>query len=263
LAENDILICPETYLCIFAPVGHDMSYYRFGPTQVPLVKTGMPSFDETFGGLPERSVILLMGGTGTGAEQFAQQLLFHSARKGNRVIYVTIEKPPSDVREELASIGCKIDPLETTNPARWQFYDAFTPRRTQRAAQASLLSLIREDLAARNHDYFSAMDSLSYLLLRYDITDVMDTVEQLLHHSRQHGGVHLLIMNPDMHDSRTVHTILHIVDVALEFVSEEKAQIIEWTLQVRKMKRASHKIGVLPFRLTDRGILFETTTRVT
>lgn len=240
-----------------------MSYMRFGPIQVPLVKSGMPSFDETFGGLPDRSVILLMGGTGTGAEQFAQQFLFNSARRGSRVFYVTIEKPPTDVREELASIGLKIEPLEGTSPPRWQFYDAFTPRRTHRAAQASLLSLIRDDLAVKDFDYYSAMDSLSYLLLRYDITDVMDTVEQLLHYSREHGGVHLLIMNPDMHDSKTVHTILHIVDVALEFISEEKAQLIEWTLQVRKMKRASHKIGVLPFRLTDRGILFETTTRVT
>lgn len=240
-----------------------MSHYRAGATPLPLIKTGMPSFDELFGGLPDKSVILLMGGTGTGAEQFAEQFLFNSARKGNRVVYVTIEKPPADVREELSSIGHKLEPLEGTTPPRWHFYDAFTPRRTQRAAQISLLSMIKDDLTAQSYGFYSAMDSLSYLLLRYDITDVMDTIEQLLHLSRQRGGVHLLLMNPYMHDSKTVHTILHIVDAALEFISEEKAQVIEWTMQVRKMKRASHKIGVLPFRLTDRGIVFETTTRVT
>jgi KaiC/GvpD/RAD55 family RecA-like ATPase len=236
---------------------------------VQLVKTGLEGFDETFGGLPDRTVLALMGGTGTGSELFAEQFLFNAARRGAKVVYATIEKPPSDVREELQSVGVNLKPLEVTNPPRWNFIDAFNPRRSKLAgslgplAGSNLLTSLKESLTERAGNHYTAIDSLSYLLLRYDILDVMDLVESLIHTAREEGGVHLLVTNPNMHDTKVVHTVLHIVDGALEFVREEKAQEIEWSLQIRKMKRESHRMGILPFKLTERGIVFETTKRVT
>jgi KaiC/GvpD/RAD55 family RecA-like ATPase len=245
-----------------------LGQFRFIGQPVQLVKSGLEGFDETFGGLPDRTVLALMGSTGTGLELFAQQFLFNAARRGAKVVYATIEKPPSDVREELQSVGLNLKPLETTTPPRWTFIDAFSPRRSKFTASigpltgSNLLNTLRESLTGKGNHY-TAIDSLSYLVLRYDILDVMDLVEALIHSARQEGGVHLLLTNPSMHDTRIVHTVLHIVDGALEFLREEKAQEIEWSLQIRKMKRESHKMGILPYRLTDRGIIFETTKRVT
>lgn len=235
---------------------------------VQLVKTGLEGFDETFGGLPDKTVLALMGGTGTGSELFAQQFLFNAARRNTKVVYVTIEKPPSDVREELQSVGANLKPLEITNPPRWNFIDAFSPRRSRAAGNvgpltgSNLLTTLRDRLTEKTGNHYTAIDSLSYLLLRYDILDVMDLVESLIHTAREEGGVYLLVINPSMHDPKVVNTVLHIVDGALEFVREEKVQEIEWSLQIRKMKRESHRMGILPFRLTERGIVFETTRRV-
>jgi KaiC/GvpD/RAD55 family RecA-like ATPase len=235
---------------------------------VQLVKTGLAGFDETFGGLPDKTVLALMGGTGTGTELFAQQFLFNAARRGVNVVYSTIEKPPSDVREELESIGVNLKPLESTKPPRWNFIDAFSPRRTKIAGGAgpltgsNLLTTLKDSLTAKPANHYTAIDSLSYLLLRYDIMDVTDLVEALIHKARKEGGVHLLLTNPNMHDPKIVNTVLHIVDGALEFIREEKAQDIEWSLRVRKMKKESHKMGILPFRMTERGITFETTKRI-
>jgi KaiC/GvpD/RAD55 family RecA-like ATPase len=237
----------------------------FGPP-LTLVKTGLDGFDQTFGGLPDKTVLALMGGTGTGSDMFAQQFLFNAARRGTPVVYATIEKPPSDVREELQSVGLNLKPLENTKPPRWSFIDAFSPRRSKTAAGpltgSNLLTTLRDTLTEGGNQY-TAVDSLSYLLLRYDILDVMDLVESLIHIARKDGGVHMLITNPNMHDPKVVSTVLHIVDGALEFVREEQAQEIEWTLQIRKMKRESHKMGILPFKLTETGVLFETTKRIT
>lgn len=234
-----------------------------------MVRTGLEGFDETFGGLPDKTVLALMGGTGTGSELFAQQFLFNAARRGANVVYATIEKPPSDVREELQSIGVNLKPLEGTNPPRWNFIDAFSPRRSKLAGSggpltgSNLLNTLRDTIMGGGANHYTAIDSLSYLLLRFDILDVMDLVESLIHTARKDGGVHLLVTNPNMHDPRVVNTILHIVDGALEFVREEKSQDIEWSLQIRKMKRESHKMGIVPFKLTERGIVFETTKRIT
>lgn len=244
-----------------------MHLRSLGPP-VQLVKTGLEGFDETFGGLPDKTVLALMGGTGTGTELFAQQFLFNSARHGAKVVYATIEKPPSDIIEELQSVGINLKPLSTTNPPRWNFIDAFSPRRNRAAGGigpftgSNLLNTLKDSLTNEGHNQYTVIDSLSYLLLRYDILDVMDLVESLIHTARRQGGLHLLLVNPNMHDTRIVHTVLHIVDGALEFMSEEKAQEIEWSLQIRKMKRESHKMGILPFRLTERGIVFETTKRI-
>ncbi len=218
--------------------------------------------------MPDKSILLLLGGSGTGAEIFAQQFLYNAARRGARVLYATIEKPPSDIREELKATGANLEPLERTSPPRWNFLDAFTPRRLARPgstnllASGNLLSALKDELTTRAKDHYSAIDSLSYLLLRYDLADVIDLLESLVYHSREHGGVHLALMNPHMHDQKTVQTIVHIVDGALEFLAEEKSQEIERSLQIRKMKRAAHKVGILPFSLTDRGVRFETTKRV-
>ncbi len=209
-----------------------------------------------------------MGGSGTGTEIFAQQLLYNAARRGARVLYVTIEKPPSDVREELHGIGAKLEPLEKTNPPRWTFLDAFTPRRLSRQGSAglfaggNLLSALKDELTVRVKDRYCALDSLSYLLLRYDLADAIDLLESLVYNSREHGGIHFALVNPQMHDPKTVNSVLHVVDGALEFIAEEKSQEIERSLQVRKMKRAAHKLVILPFSLTDRGIRIETTKRV-
>jgi KaiC/GvpD/RAD55 family RecA-like ATPase len=239
----------------------------FGPP-VQMVKTDLEGFDETFGGLPDKTVLALMGGTGTGTELFAQQFLFNAARRGARVVYATIEKPPSDVREELQSVGASLKPLEATNPPRWTFIDAFNPRRSRLAGTvgpltgSNLLTTLQNMLTSMDGTHYTAIDSLSYLLLRYDILDVMDLVESLIHSARNQGGVHLLLTNPNMHDRKVVSTVLHIVDGALEFVRTEKAQEIEWALQIRKMKRESHKMGILPFKLMERGVVFETTKRI-
>jgi len=243
-SSNPALICPE------------------GVTRMPLVSTGISGFDESVGGLPDRSVILLLGGTGTGAELFAQQFLFNSAKKGSRILYITIEKPPNDVREELTSLGMNVAPFESLKPPRWLFVDAFTPRRAQRQASISLLTTLTGELAQKIENSYTVIDSISYLLLRYDIVDVMDGIELLLHLSRDKGGIHFLIMNPNMHDPKTVHTILHIVDAALEFQAEEKGQAYSRSLNVRKMKKASHKMRIVAFRLTEKGIVFESETRV-
>ncbi len=237
-------------------------------SNAPMVKTGLEGFDHAFGGLPDKTVLALLGGTGTGSELFAQQFLFNVARRGVNVVYSTIEKPPSDVREEFQSVGVNLKPLESTNPPRWNFIDAFSPRRSKVAGSAgpltgsNLLNTLKDALTGNSSNHYTCIDSLSYLLLRYDIMDVMDLVEALIHTARKEGGIHLLLTNPNMHDPKIVHTVLHIVDGALEFMREEKAQDIQWSLQIRKMKRESHKMGILPFSMTERGIVFETTKRI-
>lgn len=72
------------------------------------VTTGIQKLDKLLGGgLPDKTVILLSGGPGTGKTLFGMNFLLEGARKGERVCYVSL----SETREELVRACKAIDKL--------------------------------------------------------------------------------------------------------------------------------------------------------
>jgi len=64
----------------------------------------------------------------------------------------------------------------------------------------------------------------------------------------------------DMHDQKTVATISHLSDVVVEFDLE--SEHLEGKLRFWKMRRATLRPLLLPFSITDRGVMAETFGRV-
>ncbi|MFB6204112.1 MAG: RAD55 family ATPase, partial [Candidatus Nanohaloarchaea archaeon] len=70
------------------------------------VTTGVPGFDELVdGGFPEGSVVLLTGGPGTGKTTFCSQFLWEGLQKGEKVLYITTEELPDEIKEDAAQFG--------------------------------------------------------------------------------------------------------------------------------------------------------------
>ncbi|MEM5830349.1 MAG: ATPase domain-containing protein [Candidatus Aenigmatarchaeota archaeon] len=60
------------------------------------VKTGIPGLDDLLnGGIPERNVVLLSGGPGTGKTIFAQQFLWNGLQMEENGVYVALEEHPA------------------------------------------------------------------------------------------------------------------------------------------------------------------------
>ena len=89
------------------------------------VKTGIPGMDEVLhGGIPERNVVLLSGGPGTGKSIFSQQFLWNGLQMGEPGIYVTLEEHPVQVRENMAQFGWDLGKYE--DEGLFAMVDAFT-----------------------------------------------------------------------------------------------------------------------------------------
>ncbi len=89
------------------------------------VKTGIPGMDEVLhGGIPERNVILLSGGPGTGKTIFSQQFIWSGLQKGEPGIYVALEEHPVQIRGNMAGFGWDVRKYE--EEGLFAMVDAFT-----------------------------------------------------------------------------------------------------------------------------------------
>jgi len=89
------------------------------------VKTGIPGMDEILhGGIPERNVVLLSGGPGTGKTLFSQQFIWNGLLMGEPGIYVALEEHPVQVRQNMAGFGWDVRKYE--EEGLFAMVDAFT-----------------------------------------------------------------------------------------------------------------------------------------
>ncbi|CAB49182.1 KaiC domain-containing protein [Pyrococcus abyssi] len=89
------------------------------------IKTGIPGMDDILhGGIPERNVVLLSGGPGTGKTIFSQQFLWNGLQMGEPGIYVALEEHPVQVRQNMAQFGWDVRKYE--EEGMFAMVDAFT-----------------------------------------------------------------------------------------------------------------------------------------
>ncbi|MHA2329527.1 MAG: RAD55 family ATPase, partial [Candidatus Hodarchaeales archaeon] len=94
-------------------------------------RTGVQSLDLFLGGednpgLPNRSVILVLGEPSTKFELFTQQILYRIMKTGatDKVLYLSYDGRPQEIVEEMAIYDFQIQPYIDNNK-QWEFMDAF------------------------------------------------------------------------------------------------------------------------------------------
>jgi KaiC domain protein len=89
------------------------------------VRTYVPGFDEIlYGGIPERNVVLVSGGPGTGKSILAKQFLYNGLLKGEHGVFVALEEHPVSVRRSFAHFSWDITKYE--KEGAFAIVDAFT-----------------------------------------------------------------------------------------------------------------------------------------
>ncbi len=77
------------------------------------VLTGIPGVDEIFkGGLIARRSYLLVGGAGSGKTVFSIQWLLEGRRRGERLLYITLTEPASDIQRNMATFGWQLEGID-------------------------------------------------------------------------------------------------------------------------------------------------------
>jgi KaiC/GvpD/RAD55 family RecA-like ATPase len=204
------------------------------------------------GGLPDKSVVVMTGEPGSGYDLLAQQIIFQHALHGEKVAYFSTSRSRDTIKEDLATFGWDISPMEEKGD--WTHHQA--------SAHDAINVLTESMPKTVAEGRWVLLDSLSYLVLTQKYYSVVQIVELLLENARKHGGIHFLLLTQKMHETEIETTMQHLADGVMEFAAHETAGGIDRRIRIKKMRRAVYEPRLIPFNITERGITIETAVRI-
>jgi len=208
------------------------------------VKTWIEGLDDVLeGGLPNKNVILFLGEPGSGHVLLAQQIMYYHALKEGKVAYFTTDRSPDALREDFKTFGWEVPPLEEAG--RWVFEND-----------------LKEISLRVEQNCWTIVDSLSYLLLTQKLKSVLGLIQSLVDNAQKYGGVHLLLLTQGMHDTETETTMQHLTDGTMEFLTQEVGGTVDRRIRIKKMTKALYTQRIIPFHISEHGIIIETAVRI-
>jgi len=242
------------------------------------LSTGNPGVDAMLeGGLPPHRPYLIVGPSGTGKTKLALQFLCEGVRRGERVLLVTVEEPPNEVRLNHRALLPDLDRVEVFDAIpdvmryeRAPFKDIASVRQItpfsgisaeiRRSPELSsvevtitaLEQMLRSEVARRGYSRI-AVDSLT--ALQYFCMKGFDPVG---------GAQTFLRFLSDLRTTAvlTVESPLEDVETTERALARGEIRLFRWELDgvtvraigVEKLRGSSHDVRLHPYRIGPTGI---------
>jgi KaiC domain protein len=228
------------------------------------VITNIPGLDEILnGGIPERNVVLVSGGPGTGKTILSQQFLWNGLQQGEAGIYVALEEHPVQIRQNMLQFGWNVKPFE--EKGMFALVDAFTAgigraKEYEKYVVADLndlrelidvLSQAVKDINAKR----VTVDSVTSLYINKPAL-ARGIILQLKRVLAGLGCTTLFVSQISVGERGfggpgVEHGVDGIIRLDLDEINGElKRSLIVW-----KMRGTSHSMKRHPFEITDKGIV--------
>jgi KaiC domain protein len=223
-------------------------------TEIPRIDTGVQGLDEMIqGGVPERSLMVVMGSAGTGKTTFGLQFLHHGVQNGEKVVYITLEETREAI---LAAAGEKgWDYEQYVEDGQLAIVDL------DPIEMANSLSSIRSDLPRLVDDFGAerlVLDSVSLLEMMYDQqaerrTEVFDFTKAL-----KRAGVTTMLTSEasESNPYASRHGIIEYLTDAVFVLQYVRSEFRETRLavEIQKIRNANHSRETKPYEITGDGI---------
>ncbi|MHA2224290.1 MAG: RAD55 family ATPase [Candidatus Hodarchaeales archaeon] len=234
-----------------------------------LIPTGIPAIDEFITGLPQNSLILIIGDPGSGFITFMHQLLVQRSKYGIPAIYSSLDKSESEIYSDLKSFEWELSHLN------WHFND-LSPSAKHR--QSKTLKWEGDAVNIVSHNFFkkiaefkgdnaissfdSVVSTITNMLIQSKLTSVlrfMNDYSTVIHGT---NGWHFLTMVRGVHGKDKENVFSHYSDVVLEFAMRlnTETQLYERVLGVRKLLGINSR--VFPIEYDKNGIRPITTSKI-
>ncbi len=239
-----------------------------------LIQIGIPSFDERLKpGLPNNSLILLIGDPGSGFDIFLHQLLYlRNLHYKSRTLYVSLDRPISEIQWEMMAYRW--------SASNWEFIDLSPTSKKisgyggtiaweSNAANFLSHNLMRklnqikenEESKGSNSSIDSAVNSLTSLLLNSDLQTVLGFINEYASNIRDTRGIHIMTLVRGVHGSQVEQVLSHYADVVFEFVMLREGGSQEYTryMGLRKVRGVSiPPTRMFKVKITQAGLMPET-----
>ena len=224
-------------------------------SDIDRIEIGIDGLDEMIlGGVPERSLMVVIGSAGTGKTTFGLQFLRQALLNDEKAVYISLEES----REQI---------LSTAEDKGWSFEQYTDEERLaivdlDPIEMANSLSSIRNDLPRLIDDFGAdrlVLDSVSLLEMMYDNTasrrsEVFDFTRSL-----KQAGVTTMLTSEANEDNAYAsrHGIVEYLTDAvfvLQYVRPSDFRETRLAVEIQKIRDANHSRETKPYEITNDGI---------
>lgn len=223
------------------------------------VSSGVPGLDTVLGGGFVRGhSYLLVGGAGTGKTLLSLQWLRHGAACGERVLYLTLAEPASELRANAGALGWSLDGVEIgdLSPTGAELaqdlgdYSVFSPAEVE---EMPLWRSIRDRVVASGAQRV-VVDSLTQLrYLSADTHQFRKHVLLLVNFLNSSGCTSFLLFEPDELVRETCAALASNGVIRLTSGISPSVAIGLRSIQVEKMRGSDFLAGRHPLRIGREG----------
>ncbi|MCJ2512522.1 MAG: recombinase RecA, partial [Candidatus Thermoplasmatota archaeon] len=208
--------------------------------KIEKVKTGSPRLDDLLlGGIPFGSNILVYGPPFVGKEVVANAFMAEALRKGIPTIWVTTEKMPSDIREEMGFVVSGYEEYEKLGLVKYvdsysksmgevdeDPYTTYLDDPTDYKAILSAVDKIAKEYL-KNHKYYRLVfRSVSTLIAYLDSTSIFKFLQAFAGRRKRDKSVAVYIIEKGMHTDQEIQMIGSMMEGMLDFKVEQLKSLL-------------------------------------
>jgi KaiC/GvpD/RAD55 family RecA-like ATPase len=218
------------------------------------VSTGVEGLDEMLnGGLIPGRTYLIKGGPGSGKTIFSIQFLAAGAKAGERGIYVTMEEPIDEVKEDMKNLGINMDTMDNV-----YMFDA-SPSGESLFADSFFRNL-ELDMSGFNAALEAKIEKIKPSRVVVDPITILELVSKseveyrkdmlsLFRLFKAHGITAILTS-----EKTDISPDDYLVSGVIEYIEYEIKGKVLRGIKIRKMRGTEFDTSVRPYRITSEGI---------
>jgi len=218
------------------------------------ISTGVEGLDKMLnGGLIPGRTYLVRGGPGSGKTILSMQFLIAGAKAGENCIYITLEEPMDEIKEDMESLGIDLDAIENiytfdASPSGDSlFADSFFKNLELDIPgfKAALEEKVRELKPSR-----IVVDPVTILeLVSRSEAEYRRDMISLLSLFRTHKTTTLLTS-----EKMSISSEDYLVSGIIEYVEYEVRGKVLRGIKIKKMRGTKFDDSIRPYRITSKGI---------
>jgi len=218
------------------------------------VESGIPGLDELLhGGFPEISTVMISGASGTGKTMFCTQSLFHAAKKGDKVLYITFSEPVYKVVNFASNL--KFFDLGVIGEDRLRILD-LGPKAAKQSAQNTIKEII--DSCKSFKPRRVAIDPITMIgYLAKNELEIRQTTLELGNELAELGITTILASEAPLTEKGYSRFGVeeYMADAIIFLRHEVEMEGIKKTLQIIKMRGSLHYEGKIAYTINEGGMI--------
>jgi KaiC/GvpD/RAD55 family RecA-like ATPase len=237
-------------------------------TVVERRSTGIPGLDELLsGGFPNHCGILMRGPPGCGKSLFCKQILWEGLKKGEFGLYISIDHPPNEIRQSMATFGWDVTPYE--KKGMFVIIDCFNgtfgiqgdekyyvKNPLDLNEQMYVIDMCVKDIVnIRGPDINVrvAYDSAPLSSMR-DLPTFFRIARRLISYAKTYNCVGISPMHKGAQPKIVENALLQVADGIIELDKRIENNKLNYYLLIDKMMMTPHSRKIYPYLIADDGI---------